>query len=92
MLIAQKEIDNFMATLRAVIERMITKIILIPLFGHNYEFNNIDDALTGLNSVNIDNPVGEFKRFEIIIDYNNGDIVRATFQNKALLADFLRKL
>ena len=92
ILIAQKEIDNFMATLKAVIERMITKVVLIPLFGKQYEFDNIDNTLTELNSLNIDNPVGEFKRFEIIIDYNNGDTVRATFQNKALLADFLRKL
>lgn len=92
MLIAKKEIDNFMAKLKAVIERFITQIILIPLFGQSHEFNNIDDALRGLNSIDIDNPAGKFKKFEIIIDYNNGDTVRATFQNKVLLADFLTKL
>ncbi len=92
MLIAQKEIDKFMATLRAVIERVITKVVLIPLFGKQYEFDNIDNTLIELNSLDIDNPVGEFKRFEIIIDYNNGDTIRAAFQSKALLADFLRKL
>jgi hypothetical protein len=92
ILIAQNEIDNFMATLKAVIERLITKVVLIPLFGKQYEFDNIDNTLTELNSLDIDNPVGEFKKFEIIIDYNNGDTIRATFQNKALLTDFLRKL
>lgn len=92
MVVAKEEIDNFMAKLKETLERFITKIILIPLFGQNNEFNNIDDALTGLNSIDIDNPVGKFKRFEIMIDYNNGDTVRATFQNKALLAEFLRKL
>lgn len=92
MLIAQKEIDKFMATLKAVIERVIRKVIFIPLFGKQYEFENIDNTLTELNSLNIDNPFGEFQRFEIIIDYNNGDTVRVTFQSKALLADFLRKL
>ncbi len=92
MLIAQKEIDNFMEKLQAVLERFIVKVIIAPLFAQNYEFNNINDALAGLKSVDIDNPVGEFKRFEIIIDYNNGDTVRATFQNKTFLADFLIKL
>ncbi len=92
ILIAQNEIDNFMATLKAVIERLITKVVLIPLFGKQYEFDNIDNTLTELNSLDIDNPVGEFKKFEIIIEYNNGDTIRATFQNKALLTDFLRKL
>jgi hypothetical protein len=81
-----------MSILRAVITRVITKVVLILLFGKQYEFDNIDNTLTELNSLDINNPVGEFKIFEIIIDYNNGDTVRGTFQNKALLTDFLRKL
>lgn len=92
MLISRRQIDNFMGKLQAVLERFIIKVMIMPLFGQNYEFNNINDAITELNSVDIDNPVGQFKRFEIIIDYNNGDTIRATFQNKTLLGDFLRKL
>ncbi|MDY6786278.1 MAG: hypothetical protein SW833_27655 [Cyanobacteriota bacterium] len=38
------------------------------------------------------NPRGEFERFELVVDYNNGDTIRATFKNKTLLADFLEKL
>ncbi|MCY7386353.1 MAG: hypothetical protein LH628_28075 [Microcoleus sp. CAN_BIN18] len=64
----------------------------MPLFGTRYEFENIDDALTELNTLDLDRPSGEFERFEVMIDYNNSDTIRATFQNKILLADFLRKL
>jgi hypothetical protein len=74
------------------LERYIAKIILIPLFGARYEFENIDDALAELNTLDIDSPSGKFERFEVIIDYNNNDTIRATFQNKTLLADFLKKL
>jgi hypothetical protein len=92
MRVCQEEVDRFMETLRNCLERYISNIVLIPLFGKRYEFDNIDDATRGLNTLNIDSPVGEFEKFEVIVDYNNSDTIRATFQNKNLLTDFLRKL
>lgn len=90
--VSKKEIDRFMDTLRKSLERYIVKIILIPLFGIKYEFKSIDDAVIELNTLDISCPSGQFERFEVIVDYNNNDTIRATFQNKTLLADFLRKL
>ncbi|MBN3876964.1 MAG: hypothetical protein ACYTXT_09530 [Nostoc sp.] len=92
MRVCQEEVDRFMETLRNCLERYISNIVLIPLFGKRYEFNSIDDAISGLDTLNIDSPVGEFEKFEVIVDYNNSDTIRATFQNKNLLTDFLRKL
>lgn len=92
MRVSQQEVDQFMDTLRNCLERYIAKIILIPLFGARYEFESIDDALTELSTLDINNPSGKFVRFEVIIDYSNNDTIRATFQNKTLLVDFLRKL
>jgi DNA modification methylase len=92
MRISQKEVDIFMATLRNSLERYITKIVIMPLFGVRYEFQSIDNALMELNTLNIDSPDGNFERFEVIVDYNNNDTIRATFQDKTVLADFLRKL
>ena len=92
MRVSNQEVDRFMDTLRNSLERYITKIILIPLFGTRYEFENVDDVITRLDTLDIDNPSGEFERFEVIIDYSNHDTIRATFQNKTLLSDFLRKL
>ena len=89
---SKEEVDKFMDTLRNSLERYISQIIIIPLFGTKYEFKSIDDALIELNTLDIDRPSGEFERLEVIVDYNNKDTIRATFQNKALLADFLRKL
>lgn len=90
--VSKQEVDRFMDTLRNSLERYIAKIILIPLFGTKYEFESIDDALIELNTLDIEHPSGECERFEVIVDYNNNDTIRATFQNKNLLADFLRKL
>lgn len=90
--ISQPEVDRFMDTLKNCLERYVLKIIVIPLFGKKHEFNNISDALIELDKLDITNPRGEFERFELIIDYSNNDVIRANFQSKILLADFLRKL
>lgn len=90
--ISKQEVDRFMDTLRNCLERYIAKIILIPLFGIKYEFENINNLLTELDKLECDHPNGEFERFEIIVDYSNGDTIRAAFGNKTLLADFLKKL
>lgn len=90
--VSKQEIDKFMDTLRNSLERYIVQIILIPLFGTKYEFKSIDDALIELKTLDINHPSGEFERFEVIVDYNNNDTIRATFQNKTSLAAFLRKL
>ncbi|MFN6519192.1 MAG: hypothetical protein RMY29_032515 [Nostoc sp. CreGUA01] len=92
MRVSQEEVDRFMETLRNCLERYISNIVLIPLFGKRYEFHSIDDAISGLDTLKIDSPIGEFEKFEVIVDYNNSDTIRATFQNKNLLTDFLRKL
>lgn len=92
MRVSKQQVDRFMDTLRNCLERFISQIIIMPLFGTRYEFKNIDDALTELNTVDIDHASGEFERFEVIIDYSNSDKIQATFQNKILRADFLRKL
>jgi hypothetical protein len=92
MRVCQEEVDRFMETLRNCLERYISNIVLIPLFGKRYEFDSIDDAINGLDTLKIDSPVGEFEKFEVIVDYNNSDTIRATFQNKNLLTQFLRKL
>jgi hypothetical protein len=90
--VSEQEIDQFMEVLRNCLERYLTKIILIPLFGTKYEFKNIGDALNKLNTIDIKNPMGDFEKFEIIIDYSNNDTIRASFQDKERLAGFLNKL
>lgn len=71
---------------------MFSKSLLFLYLAKKHEFNNISDALIELDKLDITNPRGEFERFELIIDYSNNDVIRANFQSKILLADFLRKL
>lgn len=92
MQVSQTQVEEFMTKLKNSLERHITQIMLIPLFGTRYEFTRVQEAIATLKTLNLENPTGDFQKFEAVIDYNNGDSIRATFQNKLLLADFLHRL
>lgn len=81
-----------MERLKASLERYVTKIAILPLFGARYEFESIDDALAKLNTLDLVTPAGAFEKFDVIIDYNNGDTIRASFKDKSDISSFLRKL
>jgi hypothetical protein len=89
---SQPEIDRFMDKLKNCLERYISKIIIVQLFGIKLEFESIGDVLEALTKLEIDNTNSKFEKFEVIVDYNNNDTIRATFQDKSSLAEFLHKL
>jgi len=86
------EIDRFMDKLKNCLERYISKVIIVQLFGIKSEFESIGDVLEALTKLEIDNTNSKFEKFEVIVDYNNNDTIRATFQDKNSLAEFLHKL
>lgn len=90
--ISKTETDKFMERLKASLERYVTRIAILPLFGARYEFESIDDALAKLNTLDLVTPAGAFEKFEVIIDYNNGDTIRASFKDKTAISSFLKKL
>lgn len=90
--ISKVETDTFMSTLQAALERLITKITILPLFGTRLEFGAVKEALAKLGEIDLKTPAGHFDKFEVIIDYNNGDTIRASFKDKTGLSDFLNML
>ena len=92
MQVAQKQVEEFMTKLQNCLERDITQIMIMPLFGNRYEFTRPQEAIAQLDTLDLETPSGDFQCFEAVIDYNNGDSIRATFQTKRLLADFLNTL
>ncbi|MBD2577957.1 hypothetical protein [Oscillatoria sp. FACHB-1406] len=89
---ASSEIERFMSVLKNCLERYITQIIIIPIFGIKYKFDDLDDALNQIDTLDLDTPRGEFKGIEVIVDYSNNDTIRAIFNERVVLIDFLKKL
>ncbi|MCW6036888.1 hypothetical protein K4A83_11525 [Spirulina subsalsa FACHB-351] len=90
--VSKLDIEQFMEKLRNCLERYITQIVVIPLFGTSYNFQSLEDVLTALNQLDLNTPQGKFQKFELRINYSNQDTICATFEEKSKLETFLRML
>lgn len=86
----QALLDQFFSELQATLDRQIDRIILIPLHGQQNEFITVSDAIAYVTSYS-ENELreGGFKKYEIIVRYNNDDKIDASFQNKEKAIAFL---
>ena len=74
---------NFLNTLAKVLDRMVDRVVLIPLHGPQNEFHDIDLAKEFINKYDTENyQEGIFRKFEIIVWYNNGSKIDAQFTSK----------
>jgi hypothetical protein len=88
--INQNLLDHFFTELQSTLDRQIEKIILIPLHGQQSEFMTIPDAIDFVENYIEDGlREGNFRKYEIIVRYSNGDKIDASFQNKEKAVSFL---
>ena len=90
--ICEDDTNEFMTTLQYTLERHISQVIVIPLFGTRCEYDSIDASIDELNSLDISTASGPFTKFEIIVVYNNEDTIQTTFSDKETALSFLDEL
>jgi hypothetical protein len=88
----KKAIDKFSSALVKTLSKLIDSIILIPLYGSNTEFQDIDIAIAYLTNFSPSATPQDFKKFEIIVRYSNGDTINASFSEKEKAIAFLEYL
>ncbi len=86
----QEQLNSFMASLDQRLDRMVDKVVVIPLYGKSNEFPTIDDAIKFLDQHQIHGDCGDFRKYEVIITFSNGDRVEGSFKDKAKVRDFLQ--
>jgi hypothetical protein len=86
----QEQIDEFMAALSSRLDRVIEKVILVPLYGTLNEFSTIDDAIKFLNQYSVSESSGDFRKYEVIIRFSNGDRAEGSFREKVRVEEFLQ--
>lgn len=86
---SKAEIDEFMNSLQETLERVICQIILIPIFGSEFKSYSVDEALKKLLVLDLKEPQGKLQKIEVIVDYNNGDTIRASFTTAIAASSFL---
>jgi hypothetical protein len=83
------QIAQFFEALDARLGRAINRVVVIPLYGRANEFVSIEDALMFLDSHAIYEGSGEFRKYEVLVEFSNGDKVDAFFNTKQKVREFL---
>jgi hypothetical protein len=91
LVVANKEkINDFMTSLGQRLDRMVERVFIIPLYGRSNEFSTIDDAIKFLDQHQIDEGSGNFRKYEVLIAFSNGDRVEGSFKYKEKVREFLQ--
>lgn len=83
------QIAEFFAALTARFGRSIRRVLIIPLYGRINEFVTIESALKFLNTHPIYEGSGEFRKYEVLIEFSTGDKIDASFDSKQRVREFL---
>lgn len=89
---SEKEIEAFMDVLQKTLDRVILQVTLMPMFGTEVKLASVAEALKRLAELDLTVAAGKFRKIEVIVDYNNGDTIRASFGTAPNLNDFLCSL
>lgn len=85
----QDKVDHFLLALRQRLSRQITRVIVIPLYGRSNEFGGIESAIKFLDQHALYEASGEFRKYEIQVEFSNSDRVLASLDSKQRVRDFL---
>lgn len=85
----KKEVDKFLESLTHSVSRFIERIILLPLHGKETETRSISEAIKLVEQYSESQSKLPLSRYEIIIRYNTGDKIEASFKDKKDCVKFL---
>jgi hypothetical protein len=84
------QIAQFFTALDTRLGRSIRRVVVVPLYGRVNEFASIEEAMRFLDAHPIYEGSGEFRKYEIFVEFTNGDKVDAFFGAKDKVREFLR--
>ena len=71
------------------IARNIQIVRILPLYGKQFEYKNIKEAINFIRKYSEKNKENKIIRYEVEIRYNNGDEIRGIFDDKKTAIKFL---
>ena len=84
-----QQVNDFFAALDHRLGRHIARVLVLPLYGRINEFATIEDAIRFLDGHAIYEGSGEFRKYEIQVEFSNGDRVQAFLDSKQRVHEFL---
>jgi len=86
------EIHAFLSDLEMALKRTIERIYIVALHGPGMEVASIDAAVAFVEGYSEDKPARGFVRYEINVQYSNGDTITGSFSDKRTAIEFLHGL
>jgi len=86
----KKGVGEFLSSLSDSVSRFIERIIILPLHGQENISNSVTEAIDFLKEYSEDKPILLLSKYEIIIKYNTGDRIEASFKDKKDSIKFLK--
>ena len=87
----KSQVTEFFNTLSLRVSRFVEQVWVLPLYGKETCLNSINEAIEHLTEYNTSNVALPLIRYEIIIRYNTGEKIEASFQNRVNAIEFLRR-
>jgi hypothetical protein len=85
----QPQITAFFDALSRRLARHVTRVVIIPLYGRINEFATLEDAIRFLDRQVVYEGSGEFRKYELRVEFSNGDRVEAFIEAKDKVKEFL---
>jgi len=85
----QSQFDKFFDKLRLKLDRIVERVIILPLFGEDVRFESIGAAASFLDDYSEKAPAVPFRKYEIAVVYSNGDEMRGSFSSREGAKSFL---
>lgn len=81
--------NSFFDALKKRLERHVTRVAVTALYGLINEFETIDDAVRYLDQHAMEDGSGDFRKYELRVEFSNGDKVEAFIEAKDKAKEFL---
>jgi hypothetical protein len=83
-------IARFYEDLAAAVDRQPTRIVIIPLFGSDVQFETVSEALHFLEAGKLPPSGPTVRKYEVVVNFSNGDHIDASYSSVHEAARFLR--
>lgn len=79
-----------MKAITDAVTRQVELVLVVPLHGTVFNAKTVEEAIEFIENYDESSPQKTFIRYEAEIRYINGDNIKALYQNKARIIEFLR--
>jgi len=88
----QEGVAAFMSELARSLDRVVERLIVIPLHGAEYVFSTCAEAVGFIRGFDQTSQSSDFRKYEVMVRLSNGDSLYASFKDKQGVEKFLEYL